>query len=292
MATVVKSERVVYSETELVAAVQASMVDDKFNELIIMCGHFMLFYSPHERRLVPGILEEIEDDNLRQAVSDRVGIFPLYTWDLGIRIGEHYKATFEKPVKILLLINDWQYVPDQGEAGDYRGAFYDSFAQLPSLYSSRLQASTYLREQDILPSRRHNLAFPETWLRYRFQNAAKRLVKQGKLQKRYLLDKPGQSEVSFTDESGTSLPLISCGITGCAGEITEMISEVHRSGGRYLLILAPAECHAPIQAGVEIALSIYDLSGMMVLVADTGGSGEATVDHIFRNGVSLATFVS
>ena len=147
-------------------------------------------------------------------------------------------------------------------------------------------------EQDILPSRRHNLAFPETWLRYRFQNAAKRLVKQGKLQKRYLLDKPGQSEVSFTDESGTSLPLISCGITGCAGEITEMISEVHRSGGRYLLILAPAECHAPIQAGVEIALSIYDLSGMMVLVADTGGSGEATVDHIFRNGVSLATFVS
>jgi hypothetical protein len=257
-----------------------------------MCGHFMLFYSSRDRCLVPGIFEDIEYKDLQQAVLNRVGIFPSYTWNLGIVLGEHYKSVFGKPVKLLLLVNDWQYVPEHGEAASYRSAFYEKFTELPLIYASRLQASTHLTKQDILSSRRHKLAFPETWLRYRFQNTAKRLVKTGKLQKRCLLDKPGQSEVSYTDNSGTSLPLISCGITGCAGEITEMISEVHRSGGRYLLILAPAECHAPIQAGVEIALSIYDLRGMMILVADTGGSGETTEYEIFKNGVSLATFVS
>lgn len=284
------SEKTVFSEGELLDELHASMHDDDFNEVVIMAGHFMLFFDAATKRLVPGIFEDIENEILKEQVKERVGIFPSYTWGLGVGLGDHYRLQHGKSAKLLLLVNDWQYVPDSGTASDYRSAFYDTFAELPPIYSSRLKVSDQLSEKDILSSRRHTLAFPETWLRYRFQNAAARLVKAGKLQKRFLEDKPGKSEVSFTDASGSSLPLISCGITGCAGEITEMISEVHRAGGRYLVILAPAECHTPIRTGIEIALSLYNLRSMKVLVADPGGSGEMSREEIYGRGVSLASY--
>lgn len=292
MVAVTKSEKILFSEEDLFAELHRFIQTGVFDGLVIMCGHFMLFYDQRRGELTPGIYEDIEDAALSSKVKERVGIFPSYTWDIGIRLGEQFTLTCQKPAKLLLLVNDWQYVPDQGEAGDHRSKYYQSLTALPPTFAKRLAASDVLSVSDVMQSRRHPLAFPETWLRYRFQNAAKRLVKQGKLQKRYLLDKPGQSEVSYTSESGTSLPLISCGITGCAGEITEMISEVRLAGGRHLVIFAPAECHAPIQAGVEIALSVYDLRGMNVMVAETGGSGEMTTDEIFGAGASLATFAS
>lgn len=292
MGAISKTERTLFSESDLLEELHRPAREGRFEHLIIMCGHFMLFFDHERRQLTPGIFEDISEPVFCNKVKDRVGIFPSYTWDLGIRLGEHFKASNDRTVKLLLLANDWQYVPDEGEASDYRSAFYRGFTSLPPTYASRLAQSNALSVDDIMSSRRHPLSFPETWLRYRFQNAAKRLVKQGKLQKRYLLDRPGKSEVSYTDSSGASLPLISCGITGCAGEITEMISEVYLSGGRHLVIFSPAECHAPIQAGVEIALSIYGLSGMDVIVAETGGSGEMTTDEIFRAGISLATFSS
>ncbi|GAB3627937.1 hypothetical protein PTE30175_04665 [Pandoraea terrae] len=284
------SEKIVFSEEELLDELRGSMHDDNFNEVVIMAGHFMLFFDAATKRLVPGIFEDIENEVLKEQVRERVGIFPTYTWDLGVLLGDHYRLQHNKSAKLLLLVNDWQYVPDSGSAGDYRSAFYETFNALPPNYLSRLSVSNQLSEKDILPSRRHTLTFPETWLRYRFQNAATRLVKAGKLQKRFLADKPGKSEISFTDESGSSLPLISCGITGCAGEITEMISEVHRAAGRYLVILAPAECQTPIRTGIEIALSVYDLRGMKVLVTDPGGSGEMSREEIYGRGVSLASY--
>ena len=284
------NEKFVFSEEELLDELRASMHDDNFSEVIIMAGHFMLFFDTATKRLVPGIFEDVENEILKEQVKERVGIFPSYTWDLGVRLGDHYRLQHGKPARLLLLVNDWQYVPDSGKASDCRSKFYETFNELPPSYLSRLKVSSQLSEKDILSSRRHMLAFPETWLRYRFQNAAIRLVKAGKLQKRFLEDKPGKSEISFPDKSGNSLPLISCGITGCAGEITEMISEVHRVGGRYFVIMAPAECHTSIRTGIEIALSLYDLRGLKILVADPGGSGEMTREEIYGKGVSLASY--
>ena len=292
MQNITTTAMTVFSENELLQELKSSMGDERYKDVVIMAGHFMLFFDSAAKQLVPGIFENIENKLLQEQVKERVGIFPSYTWDLGVRLGDHYRLKHDKPAKLLLLVNDWQYVPDSGEASDYRTDFYKKFTRIPSIYATRLEKSGHLSEQDVLSSRRHTIAFPETWLKYRFQNAASRLVKAGKLQKRYLEDKPGQSEVSFTGLSGTSLPLISCGITGCAGEITEMISEVYRAGGRYLIILAPSECHAPIRTGIEIALSLYELTNMKVLVADPGGSGEMTHDEIFSKGVNLGLFQS
>lgn len=282
----------VRSEDELLDRIFSLMDDTDYSSVTIMAGHFMLFFDRSHRRLVPGIFEDIPDIILAEQVRNRVGIFPTYTWDLGIRLGEQYCRHPGRSANLLLLVNDWQYVPDSGNAGDYRASFYKGFDQLPAAFASRLSRSELLGTNDVLASRRHSIAFPETWLRYRFQNRAAQLVKQGKLQKRYLDGRPGQTEVAYADTDGNSLPLISCGVTGCAGEIVEMISEAHKSGGRYLILLAPAECHAPIRTGVQIALSIYDLRGMKILVADPGGSGETSPDQIYGNGVNLSLFQS
>lgn len=284
------NENTVYTEQQLLEIIHGSMDDVRFDNVVIMAGHFMLFYDSLAKQLVPGVFQDIASDTLQAQVKERVGIFPSYTWDLGIRLAEHYRLNYAKEPKLLLLINDWQYVPDSGSASEHRHIFYSQHQELPLSYAVRLELSTIISKSDLLPSRRHPHAFPETWLKNRFKNEAARLVKQGKLQRVYLTEHPGKSEISFTDAFGSTLPLISCGMTGCAGEITEMISEVHRAGGRYLIILAPAECHTPIRKGVEIALSLYELGKMKVLVADLGGSGEMTLGGIYSRDVNLVTF--
>lgn len=292
MLNIQSDEKTVYSEKELMSEIHSSLEGNSTSNAVIMAGHFMLFYDTNSKQLVPGIFEDIENTVLREQVRERVGIFPSYTWSLGVRLAEQFKARYCSDAKLLLLINDWQYVPDTGNASDHRCAFYANFQKLPLNYSSRLAASTTISEGDVLPSRRHPLAYPETWLKNRFKNEATRLVKAGKLQRRFLTENPGKSEILFTDTEGTSLPLVSCGMTGCAGEITEMISEAHRAGTRHLIIFAPVECHHPIRKGVEIALSLYKLDAMKLQVADLGGSGEMTLEEIYSRGVNLVTYVS
>lgn len=107
-----------------------------------------------------------------------------------------------------------------------------------------------------------------------------------------LNDRENQSEVSFVDEDGNYKTLISCGVTGCAGEITEMIAEVHKAGYRALLLFAPGECYQPVRTGIEIALNLYNLTGMKVIVADPGGSGEMSKEEIYEKTVNFSVFSS
>ncbi|MFB9640642.1 hypothetical protein, partial [Streptomyces spiralis] len=174
-------------------------------------------------------------------------------------------------------------------ASELRAEFFAGMSALPSSYEKALRDAG-LTEDSVLPSRRHPLAFPETWLKYRFQKAADRLVKAGRLEKRYLDADRRDTEVAFLDADGDYRTLISCGVTGCAGEITEMVSEVYRAGHRNLLIFAPGECLRPVETGVDIALGLYDLPGMRVVVADPGGSGEMTHDEIYDKLVTVSTF--
>jgi hypothetical protein len=231
---------------------------------------------------------------MRRRVAGRVGIFPGYTWRLSADLARSYTEA-GTAIRLLLLVNDWQYVPRTDRpASALRAEFFAGFTTLPDDYLSAL-AEAGLSPDVVLPSRKHPLAFPETWLKYRFQKAADKFVKQGLLEKRFLdsgEESGRDTEVAFLDAEGNYRTLISCGVTGCAGEITEMISEVHRAGHRSILIFAPGECLLPVRTGVEIALSLYDLRGMRVVIAAPGGSGEMSVDEIYGNLVSVSTYRS
>jgi hypothetical protein len=288
-AQVVKSRRLVASEQELREAIERELPGAGLGDLVIMGGHFMLFEDPATGRLTPGVIEQQRDETMRRRVAGRVGIFPGYTWRMSVELLQRYAAE-GADVRLLLLINDWQYVPANGRpAGELRAEFFAGLSSLPDSYEKVLRDAG-LTEDSVLPSRKHPLAFPETWLKYRFQKAADRFVKAGRLEKRYLDSGRRDTEVAFLDADGNYRTLISCGITGCAGEITEMVSEVYKAGHRNLLIFAPGECLMPVETGVDIALSLYDLPGMRVVVADPGGSGEMTQDEIYGNLVTVSTF--
>ncbi len=291
---VTKTHRLVTSEQELREVIGRELPGAGLGELVIMGGHFMLFEDDATGRLVPGVIEEQRDDTMRRRVAGRVGIFPGYTWRLSADLARAYTEA-GTAIRLLLLINDWQYVPRTDRpAGELRAEFFAGFTALPDDYLSALTEAG-LSPDVVLPSRKHPLAFPETWLKYRFQKAADKFVKQGLLEKRFLdsgAESGRESEVTFLDAEGNYRTLISCGVTGCAGEITEMISEVHRAGHRSILIFAPGECLLPVRTGVEIALSLYDLRGMRVVIAAPGGSGEMSVDEIYGNLVSVSTYKS
>ncbi|MDR8412924.1 hypothetical protein MTP10_29850 [Nonomuraea sp. 3-1Str] len=292
---VTKTHRLVASEQELRDAIAHELPASELGDLVVMGGHFMLFEDEATGRLVPGVVEEQKDETMRRRVAGRVGIFPGYTWELSLDLlGEYAEAGVSG--RLLLLINDWQYVPAHDRpAGELRAEFFERFTTLPTSYEKAL-CDYGLPAELVLPSRKHHLAFPETWLKYRFQKAADKFVKQGLLEKRYL-DPAGGSgrrdaEVAFVDADGNYRTLISCGITGCAGEITEMVSEVHKAGYRNLLIFAPGECLMPVQTGVDIALNLYGLPDMRVVIADPGGSGETSTDEIYAKLVTVSTLRS
>lgn len=282
--------QLVGSEEELLQLIRSELDKAEQPDLVVMAGHFMLFLDEETNRLVPGVKEAQDNDRMRERVDNRVGIFPAYTWQKGAELAQQFTSKFNE-TKFLLLINDWQYVPDKGTASELRQQFYESFEQLPSEYVKLLQESGF-DKSNILASRKHPLAFPETWLKYRFQKSADKLVKEGKLEKRMVEDRPNQSEVTFLDENGNYKTLISCGITGCAGEVTEMIAEVHKAGHRLMLIFAPGECYQPVRTGVDIALNLYNLTGMKIIIADPGGSGEKSIEEIYEKMVNFSVFHS
>ncbi len=286
------THRLVKSEGELLDILITEASNTTHPDLVVMAGHFMLFLDEASGSLVPGIYEE-HDSPIRERIARRVGIFPSYTWEMGIKIAAQLEGEFEA-IKFLLLINDWQYVSTaSGPASELRSAFYEKFTSLPASYLAVLDRSGKFSAQNVLPSRKHPLAYPETWLKYRFQKSAEKLVKAGRLEHRVIDNGPNAgTEISLVDENGDYKPLITCGVTGCAGEITEMIAEVYKAQHRLLLIFAPGECFQPVKTGVSIALSLYDLSGMKVIIADPGGSGEMQPQEIFAKLVNVAVFTS
>ncbi|MCZ8523411.1 MULTISPECIES: LPD16 domain-containing protein [Paenibacillus] len=282
--------RFVGSEEELLELLRKEVASAEQQELVIMAGHFMLFLDEAQDCLVPGVMEEQKTDLMKQRIANRVGIFPAYTWTKGAELAKEFSEQFSD-IKFLLLINDWQYVPEKGTASELRQQFYERFSELPAVYIETLQDQGFGSEH-MLSSRKHPLAFPETWLKYRFQKSADKLVKDGKLEKRMVADRPTQSEVTFLDEEGNYKTLISCGITGCAGEVTEMISEVHKAGHRLMVVFAPGECYQPVRTGVEIALNLYGLKDMKIIIADPGGSGEMSTEEIYEKMVNFSVFYS
>lgn len=286
MSTIRQHNQLVDSEQELLATIGREIGAGDHRDIVIMAGHFMLFMDTKQNKLVPGILEEQQSDEMRSRVAQRVGIFPTYTWQLGLKLAQNW-ATNDRKVGLLLLINDWQYVPTSSSAAELRQAFYENFSALPPSYESELKQRG-LSQASLISSRKHPLVFPETWLKYRFQKMAQKLVKAGKLNKKVLDASRNESEVSFVNNDGNSLPLISCGVTGCAGEITEMIAEVYAAGHRFMVIFAPEECYQSVHTGVDVALSLYQFAGMKVVIAAPGGSGEMTQEEIYAKMVHVA----
>jgi hypothetical protein len=145
-----KAHQLVASQEELLQKLRAELSASKQDSLIVMAGHFMLFVDDESGRLVPGIMEEQSSDDMRNRIARRVGIFPRYTWDLSVELAEDFRGKFDS-INILLLINDWQYVPANGVSpSQLRRDFYEQFTGLPDSYRARLERSAWLSSENVL----------------------------------------------------------------------------------------------------------------------------------------------
>lgn len=163
--------QLVASEEEMIKLISEELKNTTQEELVIMSGHFMLFFNEETNSLTPGIIEEQKTDMMKERISRRVGIFPLYTWNIGIQLGEQFYEQF-KDIKYLLLINDWQYVPStNASVSDLRKEFYERYTEIPEAYVTSLEKSKYFNQQSILPNRKNPIFFLKLGLNIDFKKA-------------------------------------------------------------------------------------------------------------------------
>ena len=82
----------------------------------IQAGHFALIHGEN-KELIPLITEEIGG----KYANHQMGKFALETWKLGVELA-HYALEFGKEVKLIVLVNDWQFVKKAqfGEENEHR----------------------------------------------------------------------------------------------------------------------------------------------------------------------------
>lgn len=87
-----------------------SSVQDCSQKILIQCGHFSVLFDK-EGNLVPAILEEITDNNLKDLVqtSNYMGDFPMTTFENGVYLASILKKQV-KNIKFAFIVNDWQWV--------------------------------------------------------------------------------------------------------------------------------------------------------------------------------------
>ncbi|MFK3815598.1 hypothetical protein ACI2KG_03140 [Pseudomonas sp. NPDC089407] len=149
MRKIATTESYSFSEKTLLGKIHDFISRHNFDTLHVMAGHFMLFYDPQGKHLVPGIFEDIQNPVLQEQVKSRVGIFPTYTWKLAIKLAELQLTTNNISAKFILLINDWQYIPGEPNDTDYRAEFYKRFTKLPDSYLSLLEASNIISTNNL-----------------------------------------------------------------------------------------------------------------------------------------------
>ncbi len=149
---------------------------DKADGLItIQAGHFALIEE--KNKLVPAVFEDIKNKEKKEAIKNHpyMGYFPLETWKLGVSLAK-YAIEKSKKVKLVILVNDWQWTPKVGfgEENKIRNDFYKN-PKLPQSFEKELNKNN-LNQKIILPLKNkdgkinNKLFFSEQRLRNQFSN--------------------------------------------------------------------------------------------------------------------------
>lgn len=128
----------IHTPFDVIEALVSSLLEID-GPIVVMAGHFALVHD-RSGSLVPGIPEEIEDEELRRFVSSHhyMGRFPSKTWNAGVEIVRQLRAV-GRDAKLLILINDWQHVRPalDGQRNEARDSFFAK-AEIPNSFRRAL----------------------------------------------------------------------------------------------------------------------------------------------------------
>ena len=173
-----------HSSTEVIDTIVARLLNAT-GPIAVMAGHFSLVHHRQTGKLVPGVIDDIEDEATRNFVAQHhyMGSFPLETWNAGIEIVKRLRSA-GRDAKLLVLVNDWQHV-DSAPSGQ-RNADRDAFFANPILPPAlRLElAANGLNDSDLVTDVRDGkpcIFWCESRLRSRYHRHMKLSSPCGKL---------------------------------------------------------------------------------------------------------------
>lgn len=207
--------------------------------VVVMAGHFSLVHHMTEHRLVPGIVEDINDQKTREFVAQHhyMGSFPTETWEAGIQVVLRLQA-LGRDARLLLLVNDWQYVnaATSGLRNSDRDAFFAD-AKTPLALQRKLEEHTALlsEERDGKPC----VFWSESRLRARYGRHLRHRV-------------PVESS--------------------CAQEWVPLLVKLEELGFWGFAAFVPASCRTPVSGGTERAIEHLDLQIRLVNIFPMGGA--------------------
>lgn len=241
------------SRQELLGALATALSASR--TVVVQTGHFVLYQEGAGTPAIPCVASEINDPRL-DWIKDELGHFPHLSWSLATTLLASLPGL---RTYYLVLVNDWQYVPD----ADARSNFYRDFQRLPSSYAPPLAPSgpsnTLLTPKGIETFTCPAPFFSERSLRNQFHRRLKKLVQAGQL--------PADSEISENDTGATSAIVevlgqrreVYCSSkrADCSGEVAQMIDEAYAHVACDTFInLVPRVCEHFVELGSELSSTV------------------------------------
>ncbi len=250
------------------------------NKVILNCGHFMLFtIKEYQNRVFTSIIGETSNDLINNYILKNFGDFSNQTFKMGTELYRQFTMS-GKDCYLTLLVNDWQKIEkdterSRSEPNKYRQAFYNDFKQPPKIYKRILSNSQLENIQWIGDNEDDFFFYRETRLRDRFKRKLKNLSSS----QFFALDQQQCLTSCSEFEHNTELnsyyhvstnsgikKIAENGKVGCAGEVTQLISEIDAKEKDALLInILPYSCSESVNLGTEMAIEINpDLNLRMI----------------------------
>ena len=223
------------------------------NALTVICaGHFMLMPSQTKDELIPSF----------ELNHEAVGIFSPYTWELGCKLASQLISENRGTTKISLIINDWQLVPknssdDSNKTNPYRENFYSEFKSVPTAYATILRDYNLSVAENMYHPKEKQFYFKETSLRKKFS-------RQHSKYKLAACDgiscSPDNGAISYNTSNSSLNVTDSMNQATCTGELVQMVLDITNAAQNHdqinLINLIPNGCHAPVNAGSNLALEL------------------------------------
>ena len=224
--------------------------------VVVQAGHFLLYYDRTEDQLLPCVASELVGPR-QEPIRKAAGLFPILTWELGVEL---LNAVSAKDKFIMVLVNDWQYVPKDVP----RARFFEQNPNIPAAFQSCLD--THGNDIKLLtPTQKRSLKqteklFSEHGLRKQYAKHVKDLIKRRELPANVELQANGEHlNCSLVDALGRKQEIYCTGKSeNCTHEVAELIFSVNALAGCDAFInLYPLVCKEYVEAGTELSFELF-----------------------------------
>ena len=199
--------------------------------------------------------------------------FTRITWDIACTA---VMATPE-PVRpyLFTLVNDWQFISislpkrrkQESLAAAIREEYYRQTPSFPNFHLG-VMAARGIEESRVFKASDERWLFSESDLRHQLARTVRTLLRNGKGAEMALartFDENGHPKVSVTSSLAGEYCLLFCGSTNCAGEVMQLLKDLHERGVRRCVNLYPYQCMGPVLTGTNLAREMFGLLGMKVI---------------------------